>query len=73
MEGTFIHDELTFVDDHGVFTSFAEKIPLRIFTTNEVVWFLRDAGFAKVRWFRGWDDRREKRGNTFRLVFVAQR
>jgi len=73
VEDVFLHDELTFVDDNGVFTSFAEKIPLRIFTTNEVVSFLKDAGFVKVRWFRGWEDRGKRKGNTFRLIFVAQK
>ncbi len=68
----FFHDELTFIDDSGALTSFAEKIPLRIFTTNEVISFLREAGFAEIKHFRGWDDRGEKRGNTFRLVFVAK-
>ena len=73
VEDIFLHDELTFVDDNGVFSSFAEKIPLRIFTTNEVISFLRGAGFAEIRHFRGWDDRGKKKGNTFRLIFVAQR
>jgi len=69
----FFHDELTFIDDNGALTSFAEKIPLRIFTTNEVISFLREAGFAEIKHFREWDDRGKKRGNTFRLIFVAQR
>jgi len=73
VEDIFLHDELTFVDDDGVFTSFAEQIPLRIFTSNEVVSFLKDAGFEEIRHFRGWDDRGERKGNTFRLIFVAQR
>lgn len=73
VEDIFFHDELTLVDDNGLFTSFAEEIPLRIFTTNEVLSFLRDAGFAEPRHYRGWDDRGGKKGNTFRLIFVAQR
>lgn len=73
VEDVFLHDELTFVDDNGVFTSFAEKIPLRIFTTYEVVSFLKETGFREIRHFRGWDDRGEKKGNTFRLIFVALR
>lgn len=66
-------DELGWVDDEGRHQTYHETIPLRLFSTNEVLLWLNRADWVDVRVFRGYDDRGDFVGSSERLVFVARK
>lgn len=64
------HREMSIIDDGEDIKSFAAETELRIFTKPELDMLIDSAGFSEVHFFRGYNDRGEKDGNTFRLVYV---
>ncbi|MBD3168110.1 MAG: methyltransferase domain-containing protein [candidate division Zixibacteria bacterium] len=64
------HREMSIIDDGEGIKSFAAETELRIFTKPELDMLIDSVDFSEVHFFRGYNDRGEKDGNTFRFVYV---
>ncbi|MCP4631865.1 MAG: class I SAM-dependent methyltransferase [candidate division Zixibacteria bacterium] len=73
VNSTMEHDEITFISDGKTTRTFSDKVDLRIFTKPELDYLINEVGFKKVNFFRGFDDRGEKEGNSSRIVYVCQK
>ncbi|MBD3232236.1 MAG: methyltransferase domain-containing protein [candidate division Zixibacteria bacterium] len=67
------HDEMTFYDDGRTVKSYASATELGIFTKRELDYYISQTGFSDVKIFRGFKDRGEMTGNSFRLVYVCRK
>ncbi len=67
------HDEMTFLDSAKGVESFASATELGIFTKRELDYYISQTGFSDVKLFRGFKDRGDMTGSSFRLVYVCRK